>query len=312
MPATRRPCALALGIGALAFVLVAAACGGGQRASAPSEAAGSAPVAPPSDTGVTLAWNSGPTLVVLSLDPAAPGDNGVRVDLRDPMGAVVPGTVRVDLALDGIAGAALTLPAGERRTLSVAHRGRAEVRVAVLDGKSAGASVGSALELPVERADDGTLAAVDAAMQGLHTLRETQTLTSGGPELLFHFEYEAPDRVRYTMVGPSRTQETRLIGRDRFDREAGGAWTRSDVGFPSRVPYAAFARGATRVRVVGHSRDGIEELLDIALVQSSNVYYRISVGAQDHLVRTYTMMTKGHYMTGAYWDYEGPVAISAP
>jgi hypothetical protein len=312
MIAGARPArSVTVGICALVLALLSAACGNGAGAPVTSQTGNAA--APRADSGVSLARNSGPTLVVLSLDPAAPGDNGVRVDLRDPLGAVIPGSVRVDLVLDGSAAAPLTLPAAERQTLTVAHRGHADLRVTVLDGKSSGANADFALDLPVERAADDTLAAVDAAMQGLHSLREMQTLTSGGPELLFHFEYEAPDLVRYTMIGPSgKQQETRLIGRDRYDRDAGGAWTQSDLGFGSRVPYSAFARGATRVRVVGRGQDGAQELLDIAFVQSANVYYRISVGAQDHLVRSYTMMTKGHYMTGAYSDYDGPVAISAP
>jgi len=33
---------------------------------------------------------------------------------------------------------------------------------------------------------------------------------------------------------------------------------------------------------------------------------------QDHLARRYVMMTKGHYMSGAYSDFDVPLAVAAP
>lgn len=167
------------------------------------------------------------------------------------------------------------------------------------------------MDLPVARVASGTLAAVDAATAKLHTMRETQTLTGGGPVLLYHFEYEAPDRVRYTTISTAGLpQETRLIGRDRFDREGDGAWVRSDIGFGSKVPSSAFSPRSTRVRVIG--RDASQGTEVVAFVQSADVYYTIWVGESDHLVRRYTMMAKGHYMTGVYSDFDAPMAVAAP
>lgn len=289
-----------------AALVLAAACAAPTRATAPPAA--DQPSGVP-DSGVSLAGNAGPTLIVLSLDPGEPGENAVRVDLRDPAGAVVAGAVRVDLSLDGVASSA-TLAAGDRRgTLTVARAGRAELRATVLDGPSARSAVAFGLDLPAARVPDGTLAAIDRAMQGLHTLKEAQTLSGGGPVLLFRFESEAPDRVRYTTIGSTGlVHETRLIGRDRYDREGAGAWTRSDLGFPSKVPFSAYARGATRVRLIGRDQG----LVELAFVQPPSTYYRVWAGTEDHLVRRYTMMAKGHYMTGVYTDFDAPIAISAP
>ena len=264
---------------------------------------------PADDRGLTLAENSGPTLIVLSLDPAEPGANDLAVDLRDPSGAPVPGAVRVDVTVAG-AEAHVSLPVGDRHgTVTLPRADRVELRTTVTDGPSHGTSATFVTDIPAQRVSDGTLGQIDRAMQGLSSLREAQTLTSGGPTLIFHFDYLAPDRVRYTWVGSTGAQqETRLIGRDRFDREGAGKWTHADLGLPSRVPHSAYATGAARVRLIGH--DG--GLLEIAFVQPANVYYRVRFGADDHLVRSYVMMTTGHYMTGAYSDYDAPIAISPP
>ena len=298
-----------LGATVFAAVVLAVGCGG---AASPSPSNRAQPAI--ADTGVTLAENSGPTLVVLSLDPAEPGANTLEIDVHDVSGASIPGSVRLDASLDGAQIVSATLPAAARRApIAIAHHGRAEFRAAVLDGKGAGATVSFALDVQAPRVAESTLGDIDRAMLSLRTLRETQTLTSGGPPLVFHFEYLAPDRVRYTTLGPTNAlTETRLIGRDRFDREAGGPWTHTDLGFPSRVPFSAYAHDATRVRVIGHERDGGQDILELAFVQVPGTYYRLWVGAQDHLVRHYVMMAQGHYMTGAYSDYDAAIAIAAP
>lgn len=305
---------LVASVAAIALV----ACGTPARSSqppasvAPRAAATAAPTV--TDDGVTVAQNVGPTLVVLSLDPGEPGENVLRVDLRDARGAAVAGAARVVLSLDGTPVATVTLPAEDRSgTLTVPRAGHAELAVSATGGPAAGSAVTFAMDLPVARAASGTLAAIDAATAKLHTMREAQTLTGGGPVLLFHFEYEAPDRVRYTTVSTAGLpQETRLIGRDRFDREGDGAWVKSDIGFGSKVPSSAFSPRSTRVRLIGHDGAGAQATQVIAFVQSGDVYYTIWVGESDHLVRRYVMMAKGHYMTGVYSDFDAPMAVAAP
>lgn len=300
-----------------ATALLLSACGAPARTPGPAATVAPARIGsssiPLSDTGVTVARNAGQTLCILSLDPGAPGDNEVRVDLRDQLGATLAGSVRLDLSLDGSAASASTFAAGDAVKLVVPRAGHGRATITVADGAAKGASVTFDLDLPVARVPDGTLAQIDAAVTGLHTMRETQTLTAGGPVLLFHFEYEAPDRVRYTTLLPTGvTQETRLIGRDRFDRELDGRWTKTDLGFPSKVPYSDYAPGSTRVRIVGHDAADGQDLVGISFVVNGAVFYTVWAGAQDHLVRRYQMMTMGHYMTGSYSDFDAPLDITAP
>ncbi|MDE3113499.1 MAG: hypothetical protein KGK34_11230 [Chloroflexota bacterium] len=279
----------------------------------PATASAARSALPLTDTGVTLARNADATLVVLSLDPGAPGANAVRVDLRDELGATVAGSVHLALSLDGRSASAVTLAAGSAVTLQVPRAGHAEISATVTEGKAAGAATTFALDLPVARVPDGMLAGIDAATTSLHTMRETETLTAGGPVLHFHFEYLAPDRVHYTTLLPTGvTDETVLIGRDRFDRDGNGPWTKSDIGFPSKVPYSDYAPRSTRVRLIGHDVANGQELLGISFVVNAAVFYTIWAGAQDHLVRRYTMMTMGHYMAGSYSDFNAPLDISAP
>ncbi len=311
-----RPQRILLPVAAAAAILMAA-CGVPASTPGPAATVARAPTAsssiPLSDTGVTLARNADKTLVILSLDPGRRGGNRVRVDLRDPLGATVLGSVRVDLALDGTAVGSSTFDAGRTVPLVVPRAGHAEMTVTALDGAAAGASAAFSLDLPVARPPAGTLAAIDAATSGLRTMRETQAVTAGGPVLHFHFEYLAPDRVHYTTLLPTGvTDETILIGRDRYDREGSGPWTKSDIGFGSKVPSSDFAPHSTRVRVIGHETVDGQELVGISFVENAAVFYTIWVGAQDHLVRRYEMMTMGHYMTGSYSGFDAPIVITAP
>ncbi|MBU6424551.1 MAG: hypothetical protein KGQ88_10990 [Chloroflexi bacterium] len=301
----------------MAAAILASACGTPE--STPGPAATVAPARPGSssiplaDTGVTVAKNSDKTLVILSLDPGRPGNNTVRVDLRDALGTTILGSVRLDLAIGGTAVASSTFDAARGVPLAIPRAGRAEMTVTALDGAAKGSSVAFSLELPVARPPDGTLAAIDSATTSLRTLREKQTLTAGGPVLHFDFQYLAPDRVRYTTLLPTGvTDETVLIGRDRYDREGTGAWTKSDIGFGSKVPSSDFAPHSTRVRVIGHETVDGQELVGISFVENAAVFYTIWVGAQDHLVRRYEMMTMGHYMTGSYSGFDAALVITAP
>lgn len=272
--------------------------------------------APDADTGITLAENTGPTLVILSLDPAAVGENSAQVALRDPGGKPVPGRIRISLTLDGAAAGSVDLSVADRRgTLRVPRAGRASLAVQMIDGPRAGSTVTFQIDLPVEPAPPAILTQVDEAMNTLRSLRETQTLASGGFEYLFRYEYQAPDRLRYTYVAPDgRLHETRILGAKRFDRDTGGDWATSDLGVESRVPSFGYADRSYRLRVIAHERAGAQELLVLALVRrtSLDIHYRLWVGAQDHLVRRYVMMALGHYMTGSYADFDAPLEIVPP
>jgi len=84
------------------------------------------------------------------------------------------------------------------------------------------------------------------------------------------------------------------------------------MGFGSRVPASDLAREATRIALIGRDHDGAQPLIEIAFIQPGGIHYRVWAGASDHLVRRYTMMANGHYMTGTYSDFDAPLDIAAP
>lgn len=263
--------------------------------------------------GVVLAQNDGANLVILSIDPGRPGENAVTVDLRDARGVALTGDVMIAADVDGRGALSATFPVRAHRSLTIATTGQATFGVHVVSGSAFGATANFSLSFPVTYTSPSQLSEIDAAMRALHTLREEQTLTSGQTPLLFHFEYVAPDRVRYTLAKPgAAVTETRLIGRDRFDRDGGGPWTRTDAGIAVQVPASSLAPGATHVVAIGSDAGGAEPLVELAFVQPGGVFYRVWSGTRDHLVRRYTMMTTGHYMTGAYSDFNLPVVIGVP
>lgn len=140
-------------------------------------------------------------------------------------------------------------------------------------------------------------------MNGLRTLREAQTLASGS----WCTCSDTSTRQRTgcaTRSSPPRDGTTRRASSARRDTtETGGNWTTSDLGAPSRVPNFAYS-----------DRSGAQELLVLAFVQrgSLDLHYRLWVGAQDHLVRRYVTMALGHYMTGAYADFDAAIEVAAP
>lgn len=262
---------------------------------------------PFSDTGVSLAQNDGPILVILALDPAEPGANRARVRLREPLGNPVAarrvevGEVALGADGDGFAGE-VRLAQGRQRLEVRADLGPDGTRRVAFD-----------LALPAERAAD-LIASVDAAMNGLRSAREMNDLGIGGPAVVTRAEFAAPDRVRFFVEAPSRpVTETIIVAGVRFDREGRGPWERQELGDPYAWPRYEYARGAARVRLVGRERvDGVEAFVVAFVDRGSEAHFRLWVGADDRLVRRYVMMARGHYMTGAFRDLDAPVVIRAP
>src|SRR5712691_3732502 len=252
---------------ALVTALLLAACGPSASELAPSLA----------DTGVSLAQNVGATLAIVELDPATTGRNTVRVLLRDAEGKHLTGQgSRVSLLRAGRELGAVPLDRpGERRTLDVPEAAAYDLRVTL----ATGGSMTFRVEFPAKPADPQLLAKLDQAMNALRGLREAQTLTSGTFVYTFHYDYQAPDRVRFTFITPDGLlHETVIVGARRYDRDGPEAWIESDLVTASVVPNFTYAADAHRVRVLGHeSLDG-SDAVQVALVEGApplERYYRL-------------------------------------
>lgn len=298
----------------IVFALVVAACSPGPSASTPPEDA------------LVIAENVGSVLAVVSLAPAEPGANEVRIEVLGSGGERVDRRARIALLADGREVSATDLAPGIRLpfaaavplrgTISVPAAGAYEVTVS-LEGQAGSASI--RVELPARRAPDGLLATVDDAMNALASYRERQTLSGGGPAYDFRYEYRAPDRLRYTFSNPGTApREAILIGDRRWDRALEGhdaGWVAGQGGAPIVVPSFAYAAKPRNARVIGHEGAGEGGLEVIAFVDGARglpLYHRLWVEPASHRVQRYVMMAVGHYMRGTYADFDRPIEISAP
>jgi len=269
------------------------------------------------EPGVSLADHVGTTLVIVSLSPATLGENKLRVFLRDPGGKPISGSARVSLRRGSAQAAIVELTANtsqDNMVINEADSYKLVVEVAPIG--QAPREVRFPVTFPAQEAGRDLLVRVDAAMNQLQTLRESQTLTSGGFVYVFSFDYQAPDRTHYSFIGPKGVgHETLLIGTRRFDRDGQTPWSESDLGIPVAAPSFAYSAAAHRVRQIGRESVGGRDTLVLALVDGAppyERYYRLWVDTASFQVERYTMMASGHYMGGSYRDFNGPIQIAPP
>ena len=183
--------------------------------------------------------------------------------------------------------------------------------VAVTPKNAATSTATFALDLPAGGAR-WLLAAADAAMNRLTSLRERQTIRSGGTPVVTDYEFVAPDKAH---IRTGNTSETIAVGTQRFDRTNGGAWSPSiwpeDGGY--RWPRNDYASGAGEVALLGQEQiDGVDCWIVSFLDDASSARLTFWIGQQDFLVRRETMFATGHYMDSRYSDFNAPITITAP
>ena len=236
--------------------------------------------------------------------------------MRDASGTPLAGSAHISLRRAGVDVVALDVATGAPNQVVIPGPGGYDLVVdARPDGQRPG-TVRFALTLPATPLDGSLLGRVDAAMNSLRALREAQTLTSGTFTYLFNYEYQAPDRTRYSFIGPDGAiHDTIMVGPQRFDRDVQGPWTTTELGSPLTTASFSFATTPRRVRQIG------EELLDghrtlvVALITAAppyERYYRLWIDPSDLRVLCYTMMATGHYMGGTYRDFNAPIEITPP
>ncbi|MBI2862890.1 MAG: copper resistance protein CopC [Chloroflexi bacterium] len=272
----------------------------------------------PQAAQVTLAQNAGEVLVTLELSPGALGPNTVAVMLRDPVGQPVVGaTVRLRATPPADIGGSVTVsPLDGQKDgryigkMAVPSPGRWRLEVVVSRAGIEESSAAFDLALPVAGAKE-IMALADETMDRLHTLVEENSLTSGGPVILTHLEYAAPDRMHITVADDG---ESYLIGKRRYDRVPGGPWQAGEIpGDGIRWPDWQYSRVATDVTLLGREElNGVECFVVSFLDPSFNGRYRFWIDTHDYLVRKLTMMATGHYMTSTFSGFDAPISIDAP
>src|SRR5712691_6024065 len=269
------------------------------------------------EPGLSLADHVGTTLVIVSLSPATLGENKLRVVLGDPSGTPISGSARVSLRRGSAQAATVELTANTGPgNMVISEADSYELLVDVAPVGQAPGEVRFPVTLPARETGRDLLVRVDAAMNQLQSLRESQALTSGGFVYVFSFDYQAPDRTHYTFIGPEGVgHETLLIGTRRFDRDGPTPWSESDLGIPVAAPSFAYSAAAHRLRQIGSESAAGRDTLVLALIDGAppyERYYRLWVDVTSLQVQRYTMMASGHYMGGSYRDFNAPIQIAPP
>ncbi|MGE5139603.1 MAG: copper resistance CopC/CopD family protein, partial [Rudaea sp.] len=156
----------------------------------------------------------------------------------------------------------------------------------------------------------------EAVMNRLLSLRSDQYLNDGANgEVVTHFEFRAPDKMRFTVEGQG---DSVAIGPVQYYRDKAGAWSQQgrvdpfvfpDFNLSSQATWAALGIADT-VR----SQPARVVLFSIKNTSGSGeIDYAYWISTQDHRLLQLGMVTDGHFMMQSYFDADAPdIVIQAP
>jgi copper transport protein len=153
---------------------------------------------------------------------------------------------------------------------------------------------------------------IELAMDGLHTLREVQTITDDtGLSQTFTYKYAAPNRLAYTS---STGQEVVVIGNTQYFRVGDAPWQSSTGSqaftFP---PTHGYTQNAVGARYEGAGTLDGKPVEIVAFADSTlPAAYRLWVDADSGLILQLVMEAPNHHMVSRYDQFDAPVDIEAP
>ncbi|MCL4395220.1 MAG: FixH family protein, partial [Chloroflexi bacterium] len=152
----------------------------------------------------------------------------------------------------------------------------------------------------------------DARMNLLKSRSAVQDLNDGkNGSVTTHYEYQAPDRLRYQVVGGI---ESIAVGATQFDLED-GAWSSRSRPDPYVFPNFDDITPATGIRL-GRALDlgGVQtQVVETTTVSGGTaISYAFWIGVDDHLIRQFAMLGPAHYMMQYYSGFDAPVDIQTP
>ncbi|HSD83585.1 MAG TPA: c-type cytochrome, partial [Anaerolineae bacterium] len=148
------------------------------------------------------------------------------------------------------------------------------------------------------------LARADAAMNALKSAMEDQVVRdNAGNQLRVRFEFNAPDRMRYTIEnGPTSVQ----IGSDDYQQKPAGTWFANQRGVPFVWPQYAYARVAEQARV------NDEGTLKIVSFTWNGFDFKVWIDPQTARLIKYTLNDGSRTVEGTYSAFDAASAIEVP
>jgi Copper resistance protein D len=140
----------------------------------------------------------------------------------------------------------------------------------------------------------------------LRSVRYRERLSSGSTRALTTvWQQEAPNRVSYAIAHGAQAV---VIGGRRWDRVAGGPWTRSDVT-PLAEPSPIWGSDETNAHVVG----GDASTVEITWASPSiPAFFDAVFDRRTMLPRTLRMTAAAHFMHHDYLEFNRPLRIRPP
>jgi copper transport protein len=262
---------------------------------------------------LSLSTNVGDDLVTLSLDPASPGIAQLALVIQDSTGAPVQGAVAtVTYAVENAGTSTVELsrtgPGKFAGNVSAAA-GRTTATVILASPDQPPAAATFAFDMPVRGARD-ILARAEAAMNGLQSLREHQSLEGlPGETLVAEYAYLAPLEMQVV----SNDGEVIAVGTQRFERR-GATWTVGAWPDPAGFRWPAFSFGQAEddVSLLGIEMLGGQPAFRVTFADRQQVRYSLWIDTASFYVLQEEIMAPGHYERATFSDFDAPLTIELP
>lgn len=260
---------------------------------------------------LTVAEDTGPLLISLTVSPPTPGEVKLAVQLVPSTELSTEGW-RVSVTAAG--------PAGEPTSASLRPCGPGcFVGPARLDAKGTwtfavdaeGRRVSFRVPIPTPEGGE-VLRRLRQAWDGLRSVRIDEHFASGaGFALDTTYLYEVPDR---SAVRTSTGREEISIGSRTFAREKPGArFEERNNPFPTRVPFPfLWQRASEEPRLLPDEVVGGREVHVLALFDPFGIWYRILVDKVTGRPLVDHMRAVGHFMDRTYSRFDESLGIRAP
>jgi len=141
-------------------------------------------------------------------------------------------------------------------------------------------------------------------MNALKSLHEDQVVSDTvGSQLKVHFDFNAPDRMRYTIEqGPTSVQ----IGSDDYQQKPDGSWLKNQRGVPFVWPQFGYAQ------VAGDARVSDADQLKVATFIWNGFTFNLWIDPQTARILKYTLTDGERTVAGAYAGFDATPPIEVP
>ena len=304
-------CAVVAASGAVAVVALLALTGGVSSSPPPPtvQPAVTAPFPAPPRGAVVVAREDRGSILALAIAPRASGVL-LRVSVVGPLGKGTRG-LRVMLGAGSSEGSRLQAASacGGGCYQALLRRRPAAVRVLVRRPERATAWE---VRIPAHWPAPGASALMRRATRvwrQLRSLRYAERLRSDPSHMIVsQWRVVAPDRVAYEVT---TGEQAVIIGRSRWDRQRGGAWTRSSA-LRLRQPQP-FWRRVIDAHVIGSGHVGTRAVRRVSFFDpASSAWFEVAIDRRTARTLVVHMWATAHFMHDTYGQFNAPQKIVPP